>query len=470
MPRFRLPQLLQRRARGQRVAPEVDTRSMRWFEAVLIPALGVGLAWYFSPRDPLQALESIPWVWFAPTLVALRYGVSPGLIACLPLIANWYLADRLGLVPERLGLEYFVGGGLLVLVCGEFSDIWRDRNLRIEETNVYLAERLSRITKRHLLLNLSHDRLEHEMLVRPSSLRDALVQLRDIAITADDGTAGPLSLPGARKLLQLLVHYVNLEAATIYALQPDARGPALGAEVARVGDPLALDTDDEMLVLAMEREQLVHIASEELSLNRTTHQLVVAPLVAGVDQMIGMLAVTSMPFYSLNAENLQMLSVILGYYADSVMSGPDVREIQRRLPGVPAQFAEELARMRQLQRRSGLLSQILVMRFEGEGSRTIPAEFLRIKRGLDVYWQLEVGGEPVIAVLMPLATPAAMAGFVQRIEQWLAHRFDGTPDSLGVRLRRIDFSDEDPVETLVTLLQETQRQPAAAPQSERVEA
>jgi hypothetical protein len=203
-----------------------------------------------------------------------------------------------------------------------------------------------------------------------------------------------------------------------------------------------------MFMLAMEREQLVHIASEELSLNRTTDQLVVAPLVAGVDEMIGVLAVTAMPFSSLNAENLQMLSVILGYYADSVQGGPAVREIQARLPGVPAQFAEELARMRRLQRRSGLVSQILVMRFEGEQSRTIPAEFLRIKRGLDVYWQTESGGHAIIAVLMPLATPAAMAGFVHRIEQWLAQRFDGTPEALGVRLRRIDFAEEDPVQAL----------------------
>jgi polysaccharide biosynthesis protein PelD len=222
--------------------------------------------------------------------------------------------------------------------------------------------------------------------------------------------------------------------------------------VTRLGEPVPLDARDELLLLALEQQQLAHIASQELSLNRQTGQLVVVPLIAGSDTMVGVLAVTRMPFFALNVENLQMMSVILSYYADSVRSGPAVHAIQQRLPGIPAQFAEELARMRSLQARTGMGSQIMVMRFEGERSRGIPAEFLRIKRGLDVYWQTEAQGQPMIAVLMPLASPAAMAGFMMRIEQWLDSRFQGTLDSLGVRLQPIDFDTEDPVEALTRIL------------------
>ena len=100
-----------------------------------------------------------------------------------------------------------------------------------------------------------------------------------------------------------------------------------------------------------------------------------------------------------------------------------------------------------------MASQILVMRFDGELRRTIPAEFLRIKRGLDVYWQTEVQGQPVIAVLMPLASPSAMAGFTPRIEQWLDSRFHGSLESLGVRLRSIDFGSEDPLQALAAALE-----------------
>ncbi|HBH39640.1 MAG TPA: hypothetical protein DDX06_14790 [Curvibacter sp.] len=447
-PRLPLPRWLQRAWRAGRLAPELISAWAQWIEALLIPTLAVALAWFLLPQDPLQTRELFPWVWFAPTLVALRYGVSPGLLSCVPLIASWYLAEQSGRLPASFGLEYFFGGGLLVLICGEFSDIWRDRNLRLEESNVYLAERLSRITKRHLLLNLSHDRLEHEMLTRPSSLRDALVHLRGVATTGEPGQA----MPGAERLLQLLAQYVNVEAATLYTLVARGDQHTLGHAVAQLGEPLPLQPEDELLRLALQQQQLAHIASQELSLNRQTDQLVVAPLVAGSGRPLAVLAVTRMPFFALNVEHLQMMSVILSYYADTVHNGPAVTAIQQRLPGMPPQFAEELACMQGLQARTGMGSQILVMRFEGEQGRAIPAEFLRVKRGLDVYWQTTSRGHPVVAVLMPLASPAAMAGFTQRIEQWLEQRFQGSPDTLGVRLLPIDFAHQDPVDALARLL------------------
>lgn len=449
MSRLNLRPLLRRAARARLLAPELLGRWSQSIEVMLIPAAAVALGWFFHPQDPLLVQSLFPWIWFAPALVALRYGVTPGLAGCVPLIVGWFIAEHLGRLPANFSLEYFFAGGLLVLLCGEYSDIWRDRNLRLEESNIYLAERLSRITKRHLLLNLSHDRLEHEMLARPSSLRDALVRLRAIA-TAGDARS---PMPGAQELLQLLAQYVNIESATLHTLIPHGENHELGEAVVRLGEPEELRPDDELLRLALQQHQLAHIASHDLSLNRQTQQLVIAPLVAGTDTLVGVLAVTRMPFFALNVENLQMMSVILSYYADSVRSGPAARIIQQRLPGMPVQFAEELARVRGLQERTGMTSQILVMHFEGELKRTIPAEFLRIKRGLDVYWQTEVQGQPVIAILMPLASPSAMAGFIHRIELWLDSRFHGSIESLGVRLRAIDFGSEDPLQALAAALE-----------------
>lgn len=447
--------LLQRAGLGGWLVPQPAGGWAQALEIVLIPAMGAGLAWVFSPQDPMLTHALFPWIWFAPVLVALRYGVTPGLASCVPLIVHWYIAERYGRVPPAFGLEYFFGGGLLVLICGEYSDVWRDRNARMDESNVYLAERLSRITKRHLLLNLSHDRLEHEMLTRPTSLRDALIRLRTLTLRGDPTSP----LPGAAELLQLLAQYVNIQSATLYTLQVQREGRyVLGDTVSQLGDPVPLRPEDELFLLAQRQHQLAHIASQELSLDRQTDQLVVAPLLAGNDMPIGVLAVTRIPFFALNVENLQMLSVILGYYADIVRSGPEMQDILDRLPGVPPQFAEELARMRSMQARNGLASQILVMRFDKELGRSLPTEFVRIKRGLDVYWQTQVGDDAVIVVLMPMANPAGMAGFVQRIQQWVEQRVRDRALLNGVQLQPIDFAAEDPVAALARAL----RPPEAA--------
>ena len=180
------------------LAPEQVPARGRWLEVILIPLILIGLAWWLRPQDPLLLTTPFPWLWFGPVLVALRYGVLPGLMAGLMLLGNWLIADAAGAVVQEFPRDYFIGGSLLILLCGEFSDVWRDRNLRMDETNLYVTERLSRLTKRHLLLNLSHDRLEQEMLARPGSLRDALARLRDLVIGSDKQTE---ALPGAASRL-----------------------------------------------------------------------------------------------------------------------------------------------------------------------------------------------------------------------------------------------------------------------------
>jgi len=449
MSRFDFSGFFKRITGWDALAPEQVTGWAQWLEVAFIPWVAIGLAWLARPDDPLLADTLFPWLWFAPVLIALRYGVLSGLLGSLPMLINWLLAGHFGVVPKDFSPEYFFGGGLLVLVCGEFSDVWRDRNLRMEETYLYVTERLSRLTKRHLLLNLSHDRLEQEMLARPGSLRDALARLRSIVI---EGSHEQLPMPGAAGLLQLLSQYVNIESAALYTLKPRGSSLMLGELVSRVGDPEALAPDDELLRLALESHSLAHIASQDVSLERQSKQLVVVPLVAGNDTLIGVLAVTRMPFFSLNVENLQMMSAILAYYADNIRHAPGVRRIQERLPTMPALFAEELVRMILMQKKIGISSHIVVMTFSGPQREVIPAEFLRIKRGLDLYWQSHVNGKPVIAVLMPFASQAGKDGFLQRIEDWLVGRFGGNFDSLGIHLRPIDFAQEDPLEALAEMI------------------
>ena len=449
MARLRLSGPFKRFAGADSIAPDQVTTWAQWLEIVLIPLLAIGLAWLASPGDPLLATAPFPWLWLAPVLVALRYGVLPGLLASIPILLNGLLADYAGLISKDFPPGFFFGGGLLVLVCGEFADVWRDRNERMDETNLYLTDRLSRLTKRHLLLNLSHDRLEQEMLARPGSLRDALARLRTIAI---EGEPDQQRMPGATSLLQLLSQYVNIESAALYALESRGTGQVLGPLIARLGEPEPLQPDDELLRMALEENSLVHIASHEVSLERNTNQLVVVPLISGSDNLIGVLAVTRIPFFSLNVENLQMMSVILAYYADNVRHAPEVRELQERLPTVPALFAEELVRMMLMQKKVGISSHIVVMTFGGAKREEIPAEFLRIKRGLDLYWQTRLNEKPVVAVLLPFASPSATQGFQQRIEGWLAVRFEGDFESLGIHLRTIDFDLEDPVAALTEVV------------------
>jgi hypothetical protein len=436
---------------ASRFAPETATQRAQWLEVAILPTLAVAIAWWIDPHDPMGSRAQFPWFWFVPVLISLRYGVLAGILGSMPILLNWVLASRMGLETGDYSIKFFFGAGLLVLVCGEFSDVWRDRNLRMSESYLYMTERLSRLTRRHLLLNLSHDRLEQEMLARPGSLRDALVRLRSIVIESSTSAS---ALPGSAGLLHLLEQYVNVESAALYLLQPKGLNTILGERVDAVGEPAALQANDELLRMAIENRSLAHIANREVALERQSSQLVVAPLIAGNDELIGVLAVTRMPFFSLTVENLQMMSVILAYFADTSHSANDVHRVQSILPTVPAQFAEELTRMLRMQARVSIDSHIVVMTFNGPSGEEVPAEFLRIKRGLDLYWQTQVHGKPVVAVLLPFASHSAIDGFMHRVEGWLHTRFQGNFESLEIHVRTIDFSLEDPLVILSEAMRE----------------
>ncbi len=430
-------------ALAARVAPHEVSRQTFWIEILAIPLAAIAFAWLLRPADPTLIQASFPWLWFAPVLIALRYGVMPGLLASVPLLANWFVAASFlgdgGAFPQGV----FFGGILLVLLCGEFGDVWRDRNTRLEETKIYMAERVSRLTRRHLLLNLSHDRLEQEMLTRPGSVRDALVQLRNGVLNNREEDA----LPVAAELLQILAQYTNVQAASLHRLDR-LDDEHIGPPVVTLGDPAPLADEDELLRMALDTGHLAHVADFATTSPHASNQLVVVPVMASDEQPVAVLAISKLPFFSLNVENLQLISIILGYYADSVHSAPALAEVRSRMPSIPAMYADELVRMMALQKRFGIDSQVVVMVFRDARGDEIAEQFLRIKRGLDLYWQTHVNGAPVIAVLMPFASTAGKEGFLQRIGGWLRQRFGGDFEALNITLHIIDFARHDPVTAL----------------------
>src|SRR5690348_2662525 len=128
-----------------------------WLETVLLTLLAAALAFAASPADPFFVDAEFPWVLFAPALLALRYGVLPGLASVAVLSAVWAAERAAGIVRPDPPTLYFMGALLLTLVCGEFASIWNARLRRVESTYRYARDKLERLTRQHYLLLLSHD-------------------------------------------------------------------------------------------------------------------------------------------------------------------------------------------------------------------------------------------------------------------------------------------------------------------------
>lgn len=414
-----------------------------WVEAIVIPVLGIALCWLASPEDPFFINKGeFPWTWFAPILVALRYGVMAGITASAILLIGWFLLGPAGAAFPKL---YFLAGVILVMIAGEFSTTWRTRLRRVGELNAYLTERFTRIMNQLNVLRLSHDALEHDLITQPATLRDALYELRMLMAVRQPSTTGT-NLPAAQEILVLLAHHCQLEAAAVYEIEGGSY-----VQRAKLGEPPMVKTNDSLLEYALEKRTLAHLQTEDVGKEIPTEHLVVAPILTSGDQLLGVVVVTRMPFFALNEDTLRTLSLLLGLYADSVVVSDSVGQVMTHVPGVTYDFADELVKLQRLQRDFGINSHCVVLQFGPHAERVDMILFAtRLRRRFDVQWQFG-GGERQstgIANLMPLASDTAVRGYLERMEGALKDRFGGDFESLQVRPYVISLEQHDPLAVL----------------------
>ncbi|MDP3636034.1 MAG: hypothetical protein Q8R51_01485, partial [Azonexus sp.] len=276
-------------------------------EILLLPLIAVGLGIALNPEDPLWIEANFPWAWFAPVVLALRYGPLAGMGAAGVLLLAW-LGLNIGNVENFPKLP-FLGGLILIMLVGEFSSLWVARTRRAETVQAYLDQRLEYLTHQYYLLRLSHDRLEQDLISRPMAMRDALKTLRNISASEHDQTQS------SQTLLRLLAQYCQLETASLYPIE---NGQLSSTALASIGNAKPLVINDPLIQQMQLNNCLCHVGQTLEVQHQTSRYLIAAPL-TGVDgENYGALVVEEIPFFSLQEETLQTINLLLGYYTDGL--------------------------------------------------------------------------------------------------------------------------------------------------------
>ena len=367
-------------------------------EAVILMALAVVMGLWLREEDPLTLIGTFRWVLLVPILLALRYGSLLGEFGMLCLVASWFMLTTLGFYPEMDFPETtMLGGFVITLICGEFADMWRVKLMRADSAASYALERLQNLTQRYVLLRLSHDRLEENLLIKPYTVRDALVRLRDLTLDESD----KVRLPAADDLIHMLAEYCQLQRAALY----------------RVVDGVI----DDVLQHALDNRLLAHIQQHDHDSHYHGQYLVAAPIINSGGALIGVMVIERLPFLSINYENLQLLSVLLNFYADVVHAGDEVDDMLDRWPTMPFRIASELAALVRL-REGGRVdtSLTLFVADDSEQAGLILDALARGLRSLDLAWWLN---DNVLMIMMPMTGESSLEGFVLRTEKWLADEY-----------------------------------------------
>lgn len=398
-----------------------STSGLAWavLEAGVFCVAAIACGLWLEPSDPFGLHAQFSWLWLAPALLAMRYGTGIGVIATLMLLVGWFALGNLGLqapdAARSFPQQYFLGGLALVLICGQFSDVWNARNRRLRAVNAYLDERLNTLTKNHFLLRLSHERLEQDLLAKPLTLRETLQRLRGQPDASSLDAQGRLA--GVEEFIKLLGQSCQLEVAAVHAL--DARGLPLPAPDAALGSPGALAAHDPLLRYSLEQGCLVHVQSDAApqALRDSSRYLICAPLLPSRGPAVGLLVVEKLPFFALNDDLLKLLSVLIGYYADGIQAAAIVREVTAVVPDCPPELALDLVRLHRIRAEVGIESALVALVFErSDIALDIYEQVRRTRRGVDIAWELATPRHKAIVTLLPLAGTAAVEGYLRRIE------------------------------------------------------
>ncbi|KAF1041248.1 MAG: hypothetical protein GAK35_03444 [Herbaspirillum frisingense] len=435
--------------------------ALRIVETVLFVVAAMALSRWIAPDDPFGIQAQFPWIWLVPAILAMRYGSALGVVAVATMLVGWYVishqqnADAGQAVvsaAEAFPQPYFLGGLILTLLCGQFAEVWNARSRRLRAINAYLDERLTMLTKNHFLLRLSHERLEQDLLSKPLTLRESLDRMR--SLTLSQTMLDPSKLPAADAFLQILVQSCQVEAAAVHAC--DAAGHVAAQPLASVGKMDEFAAADPLVKYCLAQRKLGHVQTESLNqaLRNQSRYLICAPLLNFDGKLFGLLLVEKLPFVALNEDTLQLMSVLIDYYADGIEVGATSRAILQQLPTCPPELAVDLVRLHHLKRSTGIDSSLVALVFgDDDLSRDMFDQIRRLKRAADVAWTYKSGNRNVLMTLLPLAGAAAVDGYLMRVETVSHAQFGNKFLSNYAEAHTAAIGVEDPARLLPNLVE-----------------
>jgi len=430
-------------------------QGLRWgwiaLETLVANVLGLAFLFWVAPADPFGLDSPFPWVWLVPTVLAMRYGTAVGIASVLLLVAAWYWHESLAGGAEVLDAfpkEFFLGGLLLNLLAGQFSDIWNIRTRRLRAVNAYLDERLTTLTRNHFLLRLSHQRLEQDLIAKPLTLRDTLMRLREVSQAQRHEAA----LPGAQDFMHLLGQSCQLEIAAIYRTED---GQPLVTPEGMIGEAQPLDLADPLLAHCLEQNALVHVQAGSVPLDArdASRYVVCAPVLSSDCELVAIVAVERMPFFALNEDVLKLLTVLAGYYADGLKLDRVAGAVLEKLPTCPREMALDLVRLHRIRAQAGIESALVALVFDNDSmGQDLFEQVKRFRRGVDLAWELKSDQHLALITLLPLAGNAAIEGYLLRVEHALAAQFGASFLDNHVVTHTARLGHQSPADTLSGLV------------------
>lgn len=416
-----------------------------WIESLVITVLFIVVSRLV--HSSLSLDSNFPWIWFAPVLIALQYGIWPTMLS-LALIGGDFYYQQPNLLSQQSVQLYLLGGFLLTLVCLLFQGRWFKRIKRSEALSQYLQQRIQEVGTDYQTVLFAYHQLEHSYIAKPVSVRTALSELRK-HFTHANSTSTQAEV--FSRFLNVLVVQCSLEVAGIYAVH---QGQVSVTPLASIGEIPRPNTQDYLIRECLQTNMMAHINPKEMTHGDYTQYVVAAPCLDQEGNVYAVLVVAEMPFLSLNDDNLQTMQVLIQYFMEGKITST-AKLILEKFPACTASFASELQRLSDLYVQAKQDSAVVMMKCI---DRSHQEDYLfKIKleaRGIDTLWETAVEQNKILFILMPLTSRYGVESYKERLNKVLLKEFNIEFNSTSIRFKSRQISTcTNPIQLLEECLE-----------------
>ena len=420
-----------------------QSSSSAWIESFVISLLFIFLSELL--HDPLTLESPFPWIWFAPVLIALRYGLWASQFSLVLLLGSYFYQVQPSLIDVHLEL-FILGGLLLTILCVLFQSSGRKKVRDSEEVSNYLQTRIQSIAYAYKVVSLAYQRIEQNYIIKPVTIRSSLANLRELLANSHE----PAPKSTLDRFLNIVALQCSIEIAAIYPVKNNKMNPK---PIVSIGNITSPDPNTYLIQECLENSVLTYIKAKDLDNSHRSPLLVVAPFL-DEQGIYALLIVESMPFLSLTDDMIETLNLLLQYY----LEGHVVRNAEliiQEYPDCPVDFANELQRLTNLYNHTKQDSVVVAfLLLESPQQKDYLFRLKQEKRGIDTPWEKSIGKNIILSILMPITYQAGVEGFKFRMNTILENEFGTELNQDNIRFKSCQVSSfNNPLKLLQYLLQ-----------------
>lgn len=418
-----------------------------FIETSVLSALIVFIILKLNGGDMLTLVGPFPWLCLVPVFCALFYGAGYGILS-LAILLSFIVFYQPAMISTAQFREYMAGMTCLTFLAAIFSNYWVSRIESIEQLNQYVRKHLEDLSRDYYLLRISHERIEHAYLIKPMSFRDAFFQIKKEL----ESSPYTINQEIAKKFLDILCQYCSADAAAICIYLSDEKELL---PMAYLGGSFEVLASDALVEQVIKNKRSTIVGVNTLKADQISEYKLVIPILNDIDDLIGIVVIKELPFWSLNNDTIEVLTVfaaVLGMYWSNI---DGVKDLMAEFPNFDSAFLSELKRLIYLKKHNRVSSFVCGLFVpEGPTQSLIVDGMVQSNRSLDSSLIIPMKSGKLILKLLPLTGITGVTGYKHRISNWLDKDFNQVINEQGLNFRYHALGDDSASQQLRAILKE----------------